>query len=122
MRGEELRITELRFDWAVTLVISGTTGTYEVRLEREVRLGARHGEVRTIDPEGEPASLAPLLGLLRAEVEEIRVFSDGRLRLAFPGGTVLEVRPDNDFEAWTLTGTSGLLFVAVPGGGVAVWS
>ena len=52
---------------------------------------------------------------------EVHCWYSGSLTLVV-AGHIVEVGPDPDFEAWTLTLSDGEMFVAVPGGGVTHWS
>ncbi len=49
-------------------------------------------------------------------------FKSGALRLEFDGDAILTVNPDSMYEAWTFVTDSQMLFVCLPGGGLAMWT
>ena len=112
-------VTQLRFDYAFTLVVEAWL---EFRIETVFSYGAAGGE-RSFDP-SDSASLAPLLGLHQAVVTVAEIGKDGRLSLTFADGAVLAVEPNDKYEAFTAVGQlpavpRGFRFVALPGGGLA---
>ncbi|WP_157742452.1 DUF6188 family protein [Micromonospora chokoriensis] len=114
-------VTQLRIDFAFTLVIEAWL---EIRVETEFSYGVPGAECR-IDP-CVSAGLGPLLDRHQAEVTAVEVGKDGRLRVTFADDAVLLVEPHDQYEAFTVAGTPPstsrrFLFVAVPGGGLAVW-
>lgn len=50
-------------------------------------------------------SLAPLLGLRQATITSAEIREDGRLTVAFADGAVLEVLPDERYEAFYAAST-----------------
>lgn len=61
------------------------------------------------------------LALFNTTVLSAVAFKSGALRFVFSGAHRLEVAPDAEYEAWTVTGPDGMLVVCQPGGGLAVW-
>lgn len=81
------------------------------------------GDGQRFGPSDAPG-LAPLPGLHRAAVTSAEIRKDGRLTVAFTGGGMLEVLPDERHEAFTVRGSlppirRGFNVAAVPGGGLA---
>ncbi|WP_370629240.1 DUF6188 family protein [Paenarthrobacter nitroguajacolicus] len=57
------------------------------------------------------------------EQPDVECAQGGRaLHLEFPDGSIIDVLPDERYEAWTLAGPDGLLLVSLPGNGLALWS
>lgn len=115
-------VTQCRLDYAFTLVVADeSAGSFEIRIEQPFVVTSRGDEV-VLDPEGEPARMAPALGLLRQDIEQAAAFKDGRLELSFTDGGVLSVPVGEDYEAWSIVGPAGLRIVSLPGGELAIWS
>jgi prepilin-type processing-associated H-X9-DG protein len=113
------KITQLRIDYAFTLVLDSWI---EIRIETPFTYGVE-GDVRQFEPSNAPG-LARLLGLHQAIVTSAEIRKDGRLTVAFADGSVLMVPPDEQREAFTVAGSlppirRGFTFVAIPGGGLA---
>ena len=66
-------------------------------------------------------AVSRLLSVGKEAAIEVQCFGSGVLLLTV-GQDSVEVPPDPNFEAWTLTLEDGEMFVAVPGGGVTHWS
>jgi Family of unknown function (DUF6188) len=112
-------VTQLRIDCAFTLLLDAWI---EIRIETPFTYGPQGGAQR-FEPSDAP-SLAALLGLHQAVVTSAELRKDGQLTVAFAGGAVLEVLPDERYEAFQVTGSlppvrRGFTFVACPGGGLA---
>lgn len=115
-------VTQCRLDYAFTLVVADeSAGSFEIRIEQPFMVTSGAGEV-VLDPEGEPARMAPALGLLHQAIEQAVAFKDGRLELSFTDGGVLSVPVGEDYEAWNIVGPAGLRIVSLPGGELAIWS
>lgn len=68
------------------------------------------------------AETAALAGeLVGQTIESCTVGDAGSLSVTFTSGIRLLVEPDDDFEAWTVSGPAGMLVVCTPGGELAVW-
>lgn len=77
---------------------------------------------RMVDPEGDKALFVPVLRLYGETVESSRI-EGSVLILEFSNGTVLEARPDDDYESWSYTGPeqTPTRIIAMPGGELAIW-
>ena len=119
-----LPVTQCRLDYAFTIIIGDEPGaSFQVCVEQPfmARMAGR-GDELLLDPEGDPAEMAPALGVLHRRVEQAIAFKDGRLELLLGDGSVLEVPAGEDYEPWNIVGPSGLRIVSLPGGGLAIWS
>jgi len=119
---QDMRVTQLRLDAQLTLVLDEST---------EIVVGCPATIVRGTTPESGAISvrLAPhrqevaaALDLFGARVLAAMAFKDGRLRLLFQGGDQLHVPPDSFYEAWSLSGPGSLRAVCLPRGGLAIWA
>jgi hypothetical protein len=70
----------------------------------------------------EPIMICPALGVLHKNIESITIQKTGILELIFTNEMRITVFPSPDYEAWTISGSNGLLFVCQPGGKIAVWN
>lgn len=118
----EWPIAELAFDpGAVRIAVRDLSGSAEIRVASRFRLRTAAGQA-VLDP-AETATLAPLLGLMGAPLQRIRVGADGFLELLV-GAATITVAPDPRFEAWEATGAGvfdGLGYLC-PAGGGPPWS
>ncbi len=119
---QDLRVTQLRLDAQLTLVLDETA---------EIVVGCPATMIRgpTIGFGPTPVRVAPhrqqvaaALELFGARVVAAVAFKDGRLRLFFDGGAQLHVPPDTWYEAWSATGPGSLRAVCLPRGGLAIWA
>jgi hypothetical protein len=116
-------VAQCRVDYAFTLVVDGSQGSFEVRIEQPFELlgGVDDGPM-SLSWEGDPTALGPALAVLHAELDEALAFKDGRLELRLGYGGRLRVPASDEFEAWTFAGPDGLRLVSMPGGELGVWS
>ena len=94
---------------------------WELRIEQPFAMRAADGTEQVVVP-AEGAHLDVVLQLLRSTVEYATAFKDGHLEVRVRDGTVLQVPPDEGFEAWTVSGPAHVRLVCLPGGELAVWS
>lgn len=113
----DLLVTQLRFDFAVTLIFEEH---FHVRMEGVIVLSPG-GSGSVIEAEGDVDQLVPLLRLKTATVREGLAFKDGRLELTFTDGSRLVAPAGQAYESWQLAGPHGLLIVSVPDGGLTIW-
>ncbi|WP_026422642.1 DUF6188 family protein [Actinokineospora inagensis] len=110
-------VAAMEFDYAVVLRFSDGS---EVRVETEFTLQSGSGQPEHVVP-GDDSARLRTSRLRGTRVNEATVESSGRLRLLFNDGTLLQVPPDEEYEAWTSTGPHGELVVCGPGGLVSDW-
>jgi len=119
---QDLRVTQLRMDAQLTLVLDEAT---------EIVVGCPATLIRGPTSESGAVSvrLAPhrqevagALELFGSRVLAAVAFKDGRLRLLFDGGAQLHVPPDTWYEAWSAVGPGSLRAVCLPRGGLAIWA
>lgn len=93
-----------------------------VRIESPFTLKLPAGSV-DLSPEEDPAESFQQLGeLIGCTITESGVASDGTLSITFGNAARFIVGPNNDYEAWTVSGPRGMLVVCTPGGELAIWS
>lgn len=125
MAGGE--VTQVQIDYAFGLTIE----TYdEIKASNVVRISTgfdyeADGVVTTIDPE-HTTQLAPLITLHKATVEEGYAIEDGHLVIKFSDGRAIRVAPDEQYEAWQVSGhlppiERKFSLIGVPGSGVALF-
>ena len=102
-------VEQLAFDYAFTIVTSGST----IRIESYLRLTA-DGIRTVIDPE-KPERVGDLVDLHRTAITG-KCFEDGTLELLFSNGSRIDVSPDANYEAWSVT-RDGKMVISSPGGG-----
>jgi hypothetical protein len=112
-------VTQIRIDHAFTLLVESWLA---IRISTRFTYGPP-GDPRWFEP-SDAARLAPLLTLHQATVTSAEIQKDGQLTVVFTDGAVLSVLPDDQFEAFTVTGDlppirREFTFVARPGGGLA---
>jgi Family of unknown function (DUF6188) len=107
-------------DWALeddTLVVMS------VEDEPELRILANDAEGRRWEfALGDGVTRSSLQALIGQDVSEVVAVSTGELRLEFGDGTVLNVSPRNDVEAWEIRRDGESVLIGAPtGGGVIVF-
>jgi len=65
--------------------------------------------------------LAPALEVFDSSIDRAAVYKDGKMRIDFSNGMSICVEPDEEYEAWNVSGPHGFLIVALPGGGITMW-
>lgn len=108
-------------DWALTLRLERSSGTFEVRIEQPFTFTSATGSDVLLVPENDPTGLGPVLACSRTAVEEAVALDDGGLVMSFADGSSIRVRSSPDHEAWGLTGPAGLRVVSASGGELAIW-
>lgn len=93
--------------------------TLSLRIESSFILVYR-GDEQAFSPRN-PQELGPALTALHKEIESVKAFKAGGIRVLFSNGLVFSVNPDPDFEAWELVSSGGLRVVCNPGGGLSIW-
>jgi hypothetical protein len=113
-------INQCCFDFAVVLRLGTGEAMWEIRISQPFLVVTPDGTEQLVVPE-EPARVEVVLALLRLTVKEAIAYKDGRLELRLAGGTVVQVPPDEGFEAWEAAGPDGMQVIGLPGGDLAVW-
>jgi hypothetical protein len=112
----------IQIDYRLGLLLSDGKASTNIHISTLGRLTWPGGEA-LLEPE-ETASLSPILPLANKGVRSVTIRATGHLRVEFAGGHVLEVAPDDQYEAWQLgcsVGARGVMMVCSPGGSVAVF-
>lgn len=115
----ESEVTRCCFDYGTSLLFLRDHEDYELRLQTSFSLVTSTG-IHQIEPE-DLSTVAVMLRVIRLEVAHAACSGEGALSISFTDGTAIHVEPDPRYEAWTFNGPNGLLIVALPGGGLAIW-
>lgn len=111
-------LTRVAFDAAVRIYFSAETGDSELTLYAPFLLVTATGERVEIDPAQLASSnLAAVVDLINRHVTEVRIHSDGTLKLRDPAGELVSVSADRDYESWVLE-TPGVTVYGLPDGRV----
>ena len=117
LQAEGLSVTQVRFDYSVTLVLAvGTEHWGDLVLSSTIDIGGFAVPVDPAAPERE--ALARLWGATVA----IECTQGGFVHVHSSTLGPLTVSPDPDYEAWEVVRPNGERVIAMPGGGVAVWA
>lgn len=119
--GDDLIVTQCRIDYSFGLELWKLKEHYlSLRIEGIFRFDSGE-KIYNIFVEKDPESVGPVLRIINQEIKSITINKDGDLELVFTNGMNISVSPSPDFEAWTLSGAGGLLFVCSPGGNIVRW-
>lgn len=99
-------LARVAVDDSLTLGFRAAGRAVTLRIDVAGRLQAA-GRMQAFDTDGDPASAAPLLGLLNGRVAAAAVRADGGLEIGFAGGEVVVVEPSDHAIAWSATSTGG---------------
>ena len=112
-------VHQVQVDFRLGLLIANQSDWIQVHIESPLRLGEPgKPEVRLV-PNDYP-TLGPALVLFTRAVARIDASRRGQLTVRFADGCVVDVEPDQAYEAWQIT-TPGLQLICQPGGNVAVF-
>lgn len=93
----------------------------EVRIAGPFRVVTSESQIVQVNLAGDTAPpFATLYALLFKEVTRCDVRVTGQLEIDIEGAGRLEVRSQQDYEAWEIAGPSGNFVVALPGGEVSM--
>lgn len=106
---EGLRVSQIRVDYAFGLELAedqecATDTPWRFRINTEFSYYSGANDSVQIDPEGDPAAVAPALAVRHKTLVRGRVHRDGRLVLTFADGAVIDVPADDRYEAWEASG------------------
>jgi hypothetical protein len=107
----------IHIDFRLGLFLADASGDAKLCIGSPCRLKGEDSDV-LLNPE-ESSSLAPALPLFNAKVIGLSIQQTGHLKVQFGDGRLLEVNPDDAYEAWELGCSIGFMLVCCPGGGVA---
>jgi hypothetical protein len=119
----DLRIDQLRFDFAVSLVMTSSDAEQLVlRIACPYRLREEGVSCVVLNPEDDPVLQAALLRYCRdVMVTTMEVSEGGGISITLEGGITIDVAPHSDYEAWELGSSRGIRIVSLPGGGLATF-
>jgi hypothetical protein len=94
---------------------------YTARIESPFKFSLP-GKHYNLSPDSDPQeSFLPMEVLLNQAVTKSEADDSGALSLVFDNGAKIHVEPDDEYEAWTVSGPDGFLVVSMPGGELATW-
>ena len=111
-------IDAISLDFAVTI---RTNAAAVLRIGTGLVIHGPGGSMATVQADDVGPTSSSLVGILHRTITSAEVDDDGTFRLTLEPELHVEVRPDDDYEAWTYNGADGQKLVALPGGGLAVW-
>jgi Family of unknown function (DUF6188) len=95
----------------------------EIRISTKYAIQVPGEPEEFFDPElTESPMPGELAGLRQQVTEAVADEETGSLAIRLENGVQVHVPPDKRYEAWTFSDPSGSRVVALPGGGLAVWS
>jgi Family of unknown function (DUF6188) len=107
-----------------TVVLNfGEGSALTIESAASVRPSIRGPEIPAVthNEDGTVSTSDALLSLIGQHVLSSVAFKTGALRLVFESGALLAVPFGEQYEAWQLTGSSGRMWVSLPGGGLATF-
>lgn len=114
-------VTQCCVDHVFTIKLWGQQGGFSIRIEADFAfLPSRDAEIVHIRP-GIIRELAPALEVFGSSIDRALVYEGRKLRIDFSNGMSIRVEPDENYEAWVVSGPHGFHVVALPGGGIATW-
>jgi hypothetical protein len=116
-----LVVTQIQVDFAFGLTLENR-GAVRIESTAVLSWAAAGANPEKIVLEPSRQEIAAGLALFNTTVLSAVAFKPGGLQIAFSNGRLLRVDPDPNYEAWTANGPGGMLFVAMPGGDLAIWS
>ena len=115
-RFDDAPVTQLRFDFAVTLI---SLDDFNVRIEVPFRYRHKDAEL-TIDPEV-LSTAGTLLDLHHAQLQRVDVHRSGQLQVSFSSDRDLTVGPHPHYESFSLHIAPGYMFIGEVGGGIGTY-
>lgn len=117
--GLPSEVVAIRLQWQVEFQFGGPEQWCFLQLEGPFTVDAPDGSNTLVDPGGDPAGLACVLPLLRRNVVAVVVDLGETLTASFDDGRIVTCRPQEEFEAWTLSAGEGGFFLACTPGAAA---
>jgi hypothetical protein len=109
----------IQIDFRLGIFFSDATDKAQLFVETPCRLLGPDADASIVP--AETASVAPILPFFNAKVVGIDIRKTGQLIVEFKDGHVLEVHPDNSYEAWQLSCSPGVMLICSPGGKVSLF-
>ena len=114
-------VTQCCVDYGFTINLWRVEGEFSIRIETSFSLVASKEELAIHIGFGSIRELAPALEIFSSSVDRAVVYRSGKLSLNFSNGIFIQIAPDEQYEAWIVTGPHGFRIVSLPGGGIASW-
>jgi Family of unknown function (DUF6188) len=104
---EGLIVGQIRIDYAYGLEFTETPTraaevAWRLRVNTPFTFNDGHGQAQRLDPQARADQLARALVVRHEQLLDGDVWANGRLRMAFTNGAMIEVKPHAQHEAWTL--------------------
>jgi hypothetical protein len=116
------RVQMIQVDFRLSLLIVDAHDHAWLRIGTACTLRGTEGAAALIPDQA--TSVSPILPFFNGSVTSLTVAKAGKLVARFGNGAVLEIEPDEAYEAWELAcsiGTTKYLLVCSPGGKVALF-
>lgn len=110
--------TRLSIDDSFTLTLCGIDREIVLRIDGNGEL-ERDGTCTAFDPDRDPTSVVPLIGLLNRRIDAAELGDDGRLTL-FSADVRLTIMPNEHAMSWSVHGPDGTRASCIAEGRV-VW-
>lgn len=111
-------VTRLTIDDALTLALCAEGRELTLRIDAAGEL-RRDGRVHAFDPDRDPGTLAPFIGLLNEAIVEAMLGDDGQLELVTSQAHVI-VQPNEHQVSWSVASAAGARASCIAEGRV-VW-
>ncbi len=119
--AKDWTITQCKVDYAFTIESWSSNDSFlSIRIEGRFNLKTASDEYDLYAEDG-PTTICRALNVLHQKIETLAAYKTGMLRIIVSNGIQISVPSDPNYEAWTLSGSRGLLIVCEPGGTLAVW-
>jgi hypothetical protein len=112
-------VHQVQVDFRLGLLIANQSDWMQVHIESPLRLIEPGKPEIRLTPNDYP-TLGPALVLFTRAVTRIDASRSGHLTVRFAGGCVIDVEPDEAYEAWQIT-TPGIAMICQPGGNVVLF-
>lgn len=114
----EQAIEHQNFGYTFSLI---TTNGYEISIETDFTLNTA-GQTLSYSPGPSNAEAKPLVNLKGQSITTATAENNGTLTIQFTNGDILQVNPNQTYEAWTIAGPDGIEAVCMPGGTLTTWN
>jgi hypothetical protein len=111
-------VTRLGIDDSFTLALCGVDREFVLRIDGNGEI-EQDGTITDFDPDIDPSSVLPLIGLLNQSIDDVELGKDGRLTL-YSRKMRLTVMPSEHNVSWSVRGPHGSSASSIAEGRV-VW-
>ncbi|PWT97877.1 MAG: hypothetical protein C5B53_07460 [Candidatus Melainabacteria bacterium] len=99
-------VTRIAFNYSIGMIVADERNSLSITIEAALTATLRPDkQVVMVDPQNNnPQSAALLLSFLHQPAKAIHTYSNGDLRLEMSNGSTIEVKRDEQYESWELSG------------------